>query len=73
MNIYEGEEEEFDYLTIYDVSSDDLELMKLVKHNPGLWNNNLKMYCKVDEKNLAWSIIGQNLSSPLSGKLFSLA
>lgn len=65
----EREEKEDQFIT-YDVSPNDLELLNIVKQNPGLWNNSLKIYSKVEDKNLAWSLIGQNLSTPLSGKFF---
>lgn len=65
--MYEEKEEE-DQFNTSDVSPDDLELLNIVKQNPGLWNNSLKIYSKAEDKNLAWSLIGWNLNTSLSGK-----
>lgn len=65
------QDEELDEIKdVSDVSYDDLELIEMIKLYPGLWNNGLKIYSKVEDKNLTWASIGKNLTTPLSGKLF---
>lgn len=51
-----------------DVDEVDIELIRLVKNNPGLWNKSSKKYSNAVEKNKIWESIASLLPIEMTSK-----
>lgn len=68
MSDIEYNDEEFDANIEDEVDETDLELIRIVRNNPGLWDKSSKTYSNSIKKDMIWNSVASALSIPTTGK-----